>query len=382
METAARNIHVAEIPEQRAADERFMRRALELAAQGTGLVSPSPLVGCVIVSAEGDVVGEGFYVYDQIKHAEVLALEQAGEAARGGTAYVSLEPHAYDSRTPPCTDALFNGGIARVVYPIDDPNPLIAGRGGEALRASGIEVTSGVLAAEAARLNDVYLHFLRTGRPLVHLKMACSLDGRIATERGTAQWLTGDAARHRAHELRHQYDAILVGVNTAATDDPSLTDRSGMPRRRPLVRVVLDHSLRTPAGSRLVESAAEAPVLIFVGADTNVDEWLGISPGVELVRSSASRIDPQLVLTTLAQRGLQSVLIEGGPTVAAAFLEAGLVDKVTFLIAPILIGGGDAPSVIAGKGVTNLADAPRLHGVEVRQLGADIEVTGYVRPVE
>ena len=357
-----------------------MRRALDLAAQGAGLVSPSPLVGCVIVSPDGDVVGEGFFVYDRIKHAEVLALAQAGAAARGATAYVSLEPHAYHSRTAPCTDALIQAAVARVVYPIDDPNPLVAGRGAEALRAAGIEVTSGVLRDEAARLNDVYLHFLRTGRPLVHLKMACSLDGRIATERGAAHWLTGEEARVRAHELRHQYDSILVGVNTAAIDDPLLTDRSGRPRRRPLVRVVLDHSLRTPVGSRLVKSAPEAPVLIFAGPDCDAAGPLGSLPGVEVVSSSVSRIDPKLVLAALAERGVQSVLIEGGPTVAAAFLEAGLVDKVTFLIAPILIGGGDAPSVIAGTGVTTLTDAPRLHDVAVRQLGDDLEVSGYVHP--
>src|SRR5882762_108295 len=227
-------------------DRLMMRRALDLAERGVGQVSPGPLVGCVTVDDAAQIVGEGFYLYGGLKHAETLALEQAGERARGGTAYVSLEPHAHFGRTPPCTDALIAAGIRRVVAPIEDPNPQVSGKGFEHLSSVGIEVRTGVLAAEAERLNEKYLHFIRTGRPFVHLKLAVSLDGKIATRTGDSRWIAGPEARARAHELRHDCDAIMVGAGTVVIDDPLLTDRSGNARRRPLVRVVLDDRLRTP----------------------------------------------------------------------------------------------------------------------------------------
>ncbi|MEO6390621.1 MAG: bifunctional diaminohydroxyphosphoribosylaminopyrimidine deaminase/5-amino-6-(5-phosphoribosylamino)uracil reductase RibD [Pyrinomonadaceae bacterium] len=355
-------------------DERFMRVALGLSAQGLGLVSPSPLVGCVIVSPAGQIVGEGFYVYDNIDHAEKIALDQAGREAHNATAYVTLEPHAHHGRTPPCTEALIRAGIARVVYAIDDPNPLVAGSGGEALCQAGLEVTTGILAHEAAHLNDAYLHFQRHGRPFVHLKMACSLDGKIGARRDESHWLTGDLARARVHELRHYSDAVLVGANTAVIDDPLLTDRSGRPRRRPLVRVVLDHGLATPAGSRLVSTIREAPVLIFTSSSTIVGESHLKDTGVEIVPVSTVKIDPNEVLANLAGRGIQSVLVEGGPIIAAAFLAAGLVDKITFFIAPQIIGG-DGPQVI---GPAALADTARLRDVQVTRHGDDTEISGYL----
>src|SRR5919106_2391005 len=191
-------------------DRRFMKHALHLAAKGVGQVSPGPLVGCVIADAAGDVLGEGFYVYNQLKHAETYALEQAGSHAQGATAYVSLEPHAHHGRTPPCTDALIKAGIARVLAPIEDPNPKVSGRGFDHLRAAGVEVSYGLLAHEAELINEKYLHFMRTGRPFVHLKLAASLDGKIATRTGDSRWITGVESRARAHELRHEYDAILI----------------------------------------------------------------------------------------------------------------------------------------------------------------------------
>src|SRR5690242_7888036 len=220
-------------------DRRMMARALELAARGAGQVSPGPLVGCVLVSAAGEIVGEGFYVFEDIKHAETLALDQAREKARGATAYVSLEPHAHHGRTAPCTDALIAAGIKRVVAPIEDLNPKVSGKGFAHLRAAGLLVETGLLVDEATQINEAYLHYMQTGRPFVHLKLALTLDGKIATRTGDSRWVTGPEARCRAHELRHAYDAILVGAGTVALDDPSLTDRSGLKRRRPLVRVVL-----------------------------------------------------------------------------------------------------------------------------------------------
>jgi len=336
-------------------DRRMMARALELAAKGVGQVSPGPLVGCVVVSPAGEVVGEGYYIFEAIKHAETIALDQAGEQARGATAYVSLEPHAHHGRTSPCTDALIAAGIKRVVAPIEDLNPKVSGKGFAHLRAAGIQVDTGLMREEAARVNEAYLHFMSTGLPFVHLKLAVSLDGKIATRTGDARWITGPEARARAHELRHDYDAILVGAGTVTTDNPLLTDRSGLPRRRPLVRVVLDNKLRLSPDSQLARTMSEAPVIVIGNTDLRA------------------------VLKELADKLLQSVLVEGGATVAGEFLEAGLVDKVTFFIAPKIIGGTTAPSAIGGAGVETMSDALELERISVVQRGKDIEVTGYPR---
>ena len=355
-------------------DRRMMTRALELAAKGVGQVSPGPLVGCVVVSPAGEVVGEGFYIFEAIKHAETLALDQAGEKARGGTAYVSLEPHAHHGRTAPCTDALIAAGIKRVVVPIEDLNPKVSGKGFAHLRAAGIQVDTGLMQEEAARVNETYLHFMSTGLPFVHLKLAVSLDGKIATRTGDARWITGPEARARAHELRHDYDAILVGAGTTATDDPLLTDRSGLPRRRSLVRVVLDDAVRLSPTSKLARSTAEAPVIVFGNADY-ADALR--DQGVEIV--NLIRGDLRAVLKELSSRSLQSVLVEGGATVAGEFLDAGLVNKVTFFIAPKIIGGTAAPGAIGGAGVERISDALELERTNAIQRGKDIEVTGYPR---
>jgi diaminohydroxyphosphoribosylaminopyrimidine deaminase / 5-amino-6-(5-phosphoribosylamino)uracil reductase len=331
-----------------------MARALELARQGAGQVSPGPLVGCVIVSSNGEIAGEGFYVFEDVKHAETLALAHAGEKARGGTAYVSLEPHAHHGRTPPCTDALIAAGIKRVVAPIEDLNPKVSGKGFAHLRASGVEVHTGLLAEEATRINEAYLHFMRTGLPFVHLKLAVSLDGKIATRSGDSRWVSGPESLARAHELRHEYDAIMIGARTAAVDDPLLTDRSGLPRRRPLVRVVLGDKSQLSRGSRLSTSIGEGKVLILKG-------------------------DPLSVLRELADRSLQSVLLEGGGASAGRFLDAGLVNKVTFFVAPKIVGGVAAPSAVGGDGVAKMAEALELDDVTVVQRGKDLEISGYPR---
>ena len=334
-----------------------MARALELARKGTGQVSPGPLVGCVIVSATGEVVGEGFYLFAELNHAETIALAQAGEKARGGTAYVSLEPHAHHGRTPPCTDALIAAGIKRVVAPIEDLNPKVSGKGFAHLRASGIQVQTGLLAGEATQTNEAYLHFMRTGLPFVHLKLAVSIDGKIATRTGDSRWVSGPESLARVHELRHRYDAILVGAKTAVIDDPLLTDRSGLPRRLPLVRVVLDEKKQLPANAKLLTSEAEGPVLLLNG-------------------------EPLSVLQDLASRATQSVLIEGGATTAGRFFDAGLVDKVTFFMAPKIVGGAGAPGAIGGSGVEKMADAWELDRVEVVQRGKDLEISGYPRSIK
>ena len=356
-----------------------MRRALELAARGAGQVSPSPLVGCVISRDDGEVVGEGFYLYEGVKHAETLALEQAGERARGATAYVSLEPHAHQGRTPPCTVALIRAGVRRVVASIEDPNPLVSGRGFTHLREAGLEVEVGLLAAEAARLNEKYIHAMRHARPFVHLKLAASLDGRIATRTGDARWITNEESRARVHQLRHEYDAILVGAGTAGADDPLLTDRSRLPRHRPLTRVLLDERLRLSPDSQLARTAHETPLIVFTSdsADEHAATTLK-SLGVEIVRVPRGSRDLTAVLDELHGRSLQSVLVEGGATVAGMFLDAGLVDKASFFIAPLIIGGSDAKQAVAGAGATRIADAARLRDVEITRHGDDVEITGTV----
>ncbi len=361
-------------------DRRLMARALELAAQGAGLVSPGPLVGCVIASSDGEILGEGFYVYEQLKHAETYALEQAGAKAKGATAYVSLEPHAHYGRTPPCTDALINAGIRRVIAPIEDANPKVSGRGFAHLRSASVEVSVGLLESEAERVNEKYLHFLRTGRPFVHLKLGASLDGNIATRTGDSRWITGVEARQRVHELRHEYDAILIGAGTALADDPVLTDRSGKARRKPLVRVVLDERLDIPADSQLVRTTKEAPLIILTGElVSTVRRDALASVGVEVIEAAGDGRDMVAALKALREREIQSVLVEGGANVAGKLLDAGLVDKVSFFLAPLIIGGRRAPTAVAGEGAETLADAFDLQDVEIIFRGNDIELTGYPR---
>jgi diaminohydroxyphosphoribosylaminopyrimidine deaminase/5-amino-6-(5-phosphoribosylamino)uracil reductase len=359
-------------------DERLMRRALELAARGAGQVSPSPLVGCVIADANGEIVGEGFYLAQRIKHAETLALEQAGERARGATAYVSLEPHAHHGRTPPCTDAIIRAGIKRVVAPCEDPNPLVSGRGFAHLREAGIEVSVGVLAREAERLNEKYFHSQRARRPFVHLKLAASLDGRIATRTNDSRWITGAESRMRVHNLRHEYDAILVGAGTASADDPLLTDRSDLPRHRSLVRIVLDDDLRLSVDSRLAATARETPTLVFASENADASRASALEArGVEVMKLNEGSRDLRAVLASLHARSLQSVLVEGGATVAGLLIDARLIDKVTFFIAPLIIGGRDARAAIAGEGASRLTDALRLRDIEITRRGDDVEITGY-----
>ncbi|MDQ6788066.1 MAG: bifunctional diaminohydroxyphosphoribosylaminopyrimidine deaminase/5-amino-6-(5-phosphoribosylamino)uracil reductase RibD [Acidobacteriota bacterium] len=358
-------------------DLQMTQRALDLAICGVGQVSPSPLVGCVIVSESGEVVGEGCYIYKNVKHAEMIALEHAGERAKGATAYVSLEPHNHFSRTPPCTEALINAGIRRVVCPIEDPNPLVCGKGFEFLREKGIEVVTGILKDEAERQNEKYIHWHKTGRPFVHLKMAISLDGRIATRTGDSKWITGEESLKKSQLLRHEYDAILVGANTVAVDNPSLTDRSDLPRRRPLARIVLDNSLKISLSANLVLTAKDAPTIIFTDSDDAEKIKNLKDEGIEVFRIAEGGRNLQGVLVELGKRQIQSVMVEGGASVAGSFYDSKLIDKVTFFIAPLVIGGTGAPSAVGGIGASRLSSAMRLENIEISRHGADVEITGY-----
>ncbi|MFN2516904.1 MAG: bifunctional diaminohydroxyphosphoribosylaminopyrimidine deaminase/5-amino-6-(5-phosphoribosylamino)uracil reductase RibD [Pyrinomonadaceae bacterium] len=359
-------------------DRRLVGRALVLASRGVGEVSPGPLVGCVIARPDGEVVGEGFYLYEKLKHAETYALEQAGANAKGATAYVSLEPHAHFGRTPPCTDVLIKAGISRVVAPIEDPNPKVSGKGFDHLRSAGVEVSIGLLSRQAEQLNEKYLHYMRTERPYVHLKLAASLDGKIATRTGDSRWITGPESRTRVHELRHEYDAILIAAGTARADDPLLTDRSGKNRRRPLVRVVLDELLTISTESQLVKTVQEGPVLIFAGNTVESTTSQAMQArGIEVIQDAENGRHLMSVLKELGRRSIQSVLVEGGSSLAGQLLDAGLVNKVSFFLAPIIIGGREAPTGVAGKGAQTLAEAIDLRDIEITQRGRDIEVTGY-----
>lgn len=358
-------------------DIRFTQRALELAGRGKGLVSPNPLVGCVILAENGDIVGEGTYTLDGEVHAEAIALEIAGDSSRGGTAYVSLEPHDHQNKTPPCTDALINAGIRRVVCPIEDPNPKVSGRGFEHLRRAGLEVVTGILESEAEKLNEAFVCWHRKQRPFVHLKLAMSLDGRISIDNSVSTAISSEASRSRVHELRHEHDAILIGGNTALVDDPLLTDRSGKPRRRPLVRIVLDNQLRLDPTSKLANTATEAATIVFTNSRDQAKKSLLRSRGVEVIETPMGGRDLNAVLDVLKSKELQSVLVEGGSEIAGSFCDSGLVDKFTFFIAPLLIGGREAPSAIGGAGTDLIEDAMRLRDICVTSLGDDLEISGY-----
>ena len=364
-------------------DLTYIKLALELASQGIALVSPNPLVGCVVVK-DGEIVGRGFHRYNELKHAEAWALEEAGAHARGATAYVNLEPCAHQGegkRTPPCAQALIEAGVRRVVASMVDPNPRVNGAGFDQLRAAGIEVVAGVMEHEARQLNEKYSKFVTTGLPFVHLKTACSLDGRIATRTGESKWITGEASRAASQVLRLEYDAILVGVGTVLADDPLLTDRTGQPRRKPLVRVVLDAGLRTPPESQLVKSASEVLLVIFTDQDTLLAqrsrELTERGATVIGVDCDSGKLNLKQALRALAEMQITSLIVEGGATVAASFIEQRLIDKATFFIAPKIIGGREAVSAIGGEGFARLSEVVELENVIVQQLGDDLEVTGY-----
>jgi diaminohydroxyphosphoribosylaminopyrimidine deaminase / 5-amino-6-(5-phosphoribosylamino)uracil reductase len=356
-------------------DLEMTRRAIELASFGVGQVSPNPLVGCVITAENGEIVGEGTYIFDNVIHAEVIALTQAGTCAKGGTAYVSLEPHNHQNRTPPCTEALINAGIKRVVCPIEDANPLVAGSGFERLRQNNIEVVTGISADEAKRQNEKFICWYQKNRPFVHLKLAMSLDGRISLQSSVSTTLSGKESAKRVQDFRHEHDAILVGGNTAFVDNPSLTDRSSKPRRCKLVRVVLDNRLQIPLESTLVQTANEIPTIIFSNSanQTKITELRNAN--VDIVELDARNLHE--VLAALRGRDLQSVLVEGGTAIAGAFVDAKLVDKISLMIAPIIIGGNTAPNAIGGNGAMNLAETLKLENIEIIKHGEDIEITGY-----
>jgi len=359
-------------------DAWCMDLALALAARGQGTVDPNPMVGAVVVR-DGRIAGLGWHVRPGEPHAEVHALRAAGDLAQGATLYVNLEPCAHHGRTPPCTDAIIAAGIRRVVAAIEDPNPQVRGQGFAQLRAAGIEVTVGVRAQEARRLNEVFLKYAATGRPFVLLKAGVSLDGRIATRNGASRWITGPEARAAVHRLRAAYPAIMVGSGTALADDPELTARTEPPAARQPLRVVVDSRARLPVTARMLRAPGRTLVAVTraaPGARRRALEQAGAE--VVTLPDREGHVDLEALLEELGRRGISGVLLEGGSTLNGAMLQLGLVDKVMFFIAPVLIGGREAPGAIGGAGAASLADAPRLVDVAWAAYGADLCVTGYL----
>lgn len=362
------------------ADQIWMRRALDLAARARGRTSPNPMVGAVLVK-DGQLIGEGFHAYAGSDHAEVTALCDAGPAARGATLYVSLEPCCHSGRTPPCVDQILQAGIRRVVAACEDPNPAVSGKGIAALRTAGLSVDVGILAEEAERLNEAFFTHVRTGRPFVTLKVAASLDGKIAIRTGESRWITGESARRRVHQLRNEMDAVLVGIGTVLRDDPLLTTRLGIADQRDPIRVIVDNLARLPLRAKVVNRASTAPTILAVSQmapRTKLEALEREGVQVVVVESSPRRVSLERLMEALGKRGILSLMIEGGAEINASALREGIVDKVLVFLAPILIGGKSTPTAVGGDGIESLTLAVRLRDVRIERFDGDILVEGYI----
>jgi diaminohydroxyphosphoribosylaminopyrimidine deaminase/5-amino-6-(5-phosphoribosylamino)uracil reductase len=356
-----------------------MARALALARKGIGVAHPNPCVGAVVVK-DGRKVGEGFHSYDRRHHAEVIALHAAGAHAKGATLYVTLEPCCHTGRTGPCTEAIMEAGVKRVIAATADPNPLVAGKGFAQLRRAGIHILYGVLESEAREINEDFARWIQTGLPFVTLKTALSFDGRIAAHPGRSTVITGATSREEVQLLRHRADALLTGIGTVLADDPRLTDRTGLPRRRPLLRVVVDSTLRIPLGSKLVKSAKDDRLLIFTSESPSSRKARALArKGAEVVfvRGNRGRLDLKQILAELGRREMLSVLLEAGAELNGAALELGVVDKMILFYAPKLLGPGGVPLAVF-RGTPHV---PPLSNISTRLCGNDLVVEGYFHDV-
>ena len=369
----------------------YMKLALKLAARGAGWVSPNPMVGAVVVK-DGRLVGRGWHRRVGAAHAEVEALRQAGDAARNADLYVTLEPCNHLGRTPPCTQAILGAGVARLIIATQDPNPQVTGGGAEYLRSRGVVVETGLLAAAARRLNEAWFHWVNTGRPWVIAKAACSLDGKIATAGGESQWLTGEAARAFGHRLRHQVDAILVGIDTVLADDPLLTTRlpdnhpkndkrkTKKPGKDP-IRLVLDSKLRIPLTAKLLHLDSPAPTWVACTDASPPQKVRKLERlGAEVLRlpQDSGRVSLPDLLKLLGARQIQSLLVEGGAEVLGSFFDQNLINMFHFFYAPKILGGRNAPGVLGGRGVHFLKDAHPAQNLELRCLGPDLLISGHL----
>jgi len=359
----------------------FMHEALELARQGRGLASPNPMVGAVLVR-DDQVVGRGCHTYAGVHHAEIIALAQAGEAARGATLYINIEPCSHQGRTPPCVNALIAAGVSRVVAPLQDPNPLVAGQGFRKLRDAGVAVeTAAEFTAIAEKINEPFLHFMRTGRPLVTLKTAITLDGKISAPDDNRGWITSEHARAHVQQLRHDHDAILTGIGTVLADDCLLTDRTGLPRCRPLLRIVLDSQLRLPLDSKMARTAAGDAVVVTTSASSPERRKILEGRGIQLLLMDGpgGRTDLRGVINWLGKQRYLSLMIEAGSKVNWTALESGAVDRIFFYYGPKILGGLEALPLAGGIGRRRRSDAIRIHGITLHQIPPDeFAVEGYL----
>jgi diaminohydroxyphosphoribosylaminopyrimidine deaminase/5-amino-6-(5-phosphoribosylamino)uracil reductase len=376
-------------------DQQHLRRALQLARKSFGLASPNPNVGAVLVDDAGNVVGEGFHTYDGVKHAEVIAIENAGSNARAATLYINLEPCSHHGRTGPCAEAVIAAGVRRVVACMPDPNPEVSGRGFARLRQAGVQVASGLLEEDAQPLNDAFAKYIRYHLPLITLKAGMTLDGKIApppeelagtvgmgSGGPTGGWITSDEARAHVQQLRHQHDAILVGVGTVIADNPLLTDRTGLERRRRLLRVVMDSHLRLPLDSRVAQTANE-DVLVFCSFAEEKKKQQLMQHGIQVEQVAPAGIDgrPDLeaICRRLAEREITSVMIEGGALVNWTALASGVADKIFFYYAPRILAGTGSVPFAAGPGFRRMSEAAHLKSFRLHRFGEDFAVEGYLR---
>ncbi|MDJ0804705.1 MAG: bifunctional diaminohydroxyphosphoribosylaminopyrimidine deaminase/5-amino-6-(5-phosphoribosylamino)uracil reductase RibD [Desulfobacterales bacterium] len=362
-------------------DRFYMQMALALAARGRGRTLPNPLVGAVVVR-DGRVVGRGWHERYGGPHAEVNALDAAGDAARGATLYVTLEPCNHTGQTPPCTRRILAAGIRRLVVATHDPNPGVAGGGNAFLQTQGIEVATGVCAAEAVRLNEAFNHFISARRPFTTLKSAATLDGRIATRTGSSRWVTGEASRRYVHELRHEAAAIMVGINTVRADNPSLTTRLDKGDGVDPTRIILDTALSIDPGARVLQQASAAATIVVAGPDAPAERRQAVeAAGGRLLTAPLhqGRIDLRWLMAQLGAMGLASLLVEGGSQVAGAALRAGIVDKLCLFYAPKLLGGDDGIPICGGEGPALMQDSLPVRIEAVHHFGEDLMVEAYLR---
>jgi len=361
-------------------DATYMTMALELAERGRGRTSPNPMVGAVLVN-DGTVVGRGYHARAGEDHAEVIVLEDAGDRARGATLYVNLEPCCHYGRTPPCVDAIIKAGVKRVVAAMVDPFEKVAGKGIARLRDAGVQVDVGLLEDKARQLNEMFIKYASTGRPFVILKMALSLDGRIATRTGDSKWITCEESRLRVHQLRNQVDAVLVGRGTIEADDPSLTTRLPDRDGKNPIRVILDGKARMPVHARVLTDGSGTPVWVVAGASADRGQVETLrKAGAEIISiaDNDGRIEFDAILRKFGRRGVASLLIEGGKGVFTEALRSGEVDKLVVFVAPVILGGGDRFIAVGDIGVDRLADALKLHHVTVERVGDDVMIQGYL----
>ena len=358
-------------------DEKWMQRTLRLAAAGRGRTSPNPVVGAVLVK-RGKVVGEGYHAKIGEAHAEIMALRQAGERAKGAVLYLNLEPCTHFGRTPPCVPQVVKAGLKRVVIGMEDPNPLVNGKGIEALRKSGLDVKVGILGEECRKLNEAFCKYILKKQPFVVLKAAATLDGKIATRHGDSKWISGEASRRLVHRLRDQVDGVLVGIGTVLRDDPLLTAR--MKEGREPYRIVLDSRLKIPEDARVFEHSPSEVILATTGSAPHekIERLEKKGVRVLIIDSRGGRVDLRTCLNKLGEMGLMNILVEGGSQINGSFLDEGLIDKFLLFLSPRWLGDPQAPGIFGGRGVSSLKEAVGLKEIKTKRIGEDIFVEGYL----